>query len=189
VLRTGFETEIDISSARHSSLVRAKAVSGEGKTLAWTDAADGNAGYFQAPDLADTQAVTSDAPSSATGVATTSSTVSAFDTSASDPPASSAQAGAASPVRETAAGVLLVLAGGVGCALVLFCWRIRREIATSMYIFRVRYDDGALAGRWSWCGGIQCEAVILIITLIAWFTEWYTDDYSVPGTWSVRTQY
>jgi hypothetical protein len=120
VLRTGFETEIDISSARHSSLVRAKAVSGDGATLGWTDAADGNAGYFQAPDLADVQAVTSDAPSSATGVATTSSTISASSTSVADPPASSAQAGAASPVREPVAGLLQVLTVGLGCALVLF---------------------------------------------------------------------
>jgi hypothetical protein len=117
--RTGFETEIDISSARRSNLVRAKAVSGDGKTLGWTDAADGNAGYFQAPDLNESQVKTSDAPSSATGVAT-SSTIAASSASSSDKPTSSSQIGGASTGREPAYLVSQILAAGIICARMLF---------------------------------------------------------------------
>jgi hypothetical protein len=116
--RTGFETEIDISSANRSSLVRAKAVNRDGKTLGWTDAADGNGGHFQGPDLDDSQITTTDAPSSATGVAT-SSTISVTSTRSLDTPTSSSQAGGASTAEKSASLVFQVLAAGIVCAQIL----------------------------------------------------------------------
>jgi len=113
-MRTGFETEIEISSERRSSLVRAKAVSGDGKTLGWTDAADGNAGYFEAPDPDESQAATPDAPTSATGVAS-SSTITGSSTSSPDTPTSSTQAGGALSVRVPACLVFQVLVAGLVC--------------------------------------------------------------------------
>ena len=115
--RTGFETEIDISATDHSNLVRAKAVNGDGNKLGWTDAADGNGSYLPALDPDDSQINVSDAPSSATGVATSSiPTETRSSSTASAASASSTRADAASVVVVPEYFVLEILAASIALA-------------------------------------------------------------------------
>lgn len=67
VVRTGFETEIDISAASHSSLIRAKAINRDGRKLGWSDAVDGNGHQFSAIELEDSEIIVYDIDSAATG--------------------------------------------------------------------------------------------------------------------------
>ena len=119
ITRTGFETEVDISAANHSSLVRAKAVNGDGEKLGWTDAADGNSNYFEALDLDDSQIAMSDDPSSATVVTPSSiptQTRSAISTASIAASASSTPTGAASIPIVHQSFVLEILVAAVALA-------------------------------------------------------------------------
>lgn len=121
ITRTGFETEVDISAANHSSLVRAKAVNGNGEKLRWTDAADGNSNYFAAADLDDSQLAISDVLSSATGVAPSSTptptpTRSANSTASGAASASSTPAGVASTSKMSRSCVLGIMVAAVALA-------------------------------------------------------------------------
>lgn len=116
--RTGFETEIDVSATDHFSLVRAKAVNGDGEELAWTDAADGNGNYLIAPDLDDSQVNLSDAPSSARGVAPSSTPTETMGSNTT--PASPTRTGAASILIVPRCVGLEILAAGMALAGVLF---------------------------------------------------------------------
>lgn len=117
ITRTGFETEIDISAASHSTLVRAKAVNRDGAKLGWTDAADGSGNYFQASDPDDSKVNISDAASSATDISTSTTAIDTMSpTSTASVLSSSTHTAAASNITIPPSLVLKILAIGVAFA-------------------------------------------------------------------------